>query len=202
MLKCASQHKVSPVTQIRRFNLSTNLEFFSKKCRNFYHNFYNFIAQPYIFTLTMTHVAATILQELYTIKMLEEKNILFIQIRGAWKSHNLQMLNQYLADIDNTIEQIKPGFFVLVDIRYMKPVCAEVSQFHILVQKKLMQKGLIAGAEITRPNQLLYQNTEYCATQSGIFKRTFTKFEEAYEWFKYIQQKYNHKLTKLDIKSK
>lgn len=133
---------------------------------------------------------------------MEEKNLLLIQIRGTWKSHNTKMLNQYLADIETTIEGFKPGFFVLVDIRYMKPVCAEVSKYHIAVQKKLMEKGIIAAAENARPNQLLYQNLDYCATQSGIFKRTFTKFEEAYEWFKYIQQKYKYKLDKFEDSSK
>ncbi len=143
-------------------------------------------------------MASTILQEYYTIKMMEEKKILLIQIRGQWKSHNTQMLNQYLEDIYFTVAQIRPGFFVLVDIRYMKPVCAEVSKIHILVQKTLIQKGLIAGAEIARPNQLLNQNLDYCATHSGIFKRTFTKFEEAYQWFDTIQQKYKHRLEKLE----
>ena len=118
--------------------------------------------------------------DLYEIKVDDDKNRLYLAVKGFWKSP--AQVPEYVADIKTAIDKLKPGFTILTDLRTMKPPTTDVGQLHVEAQKALVESGLSKTAEVVGQAILLEMQLKKYAQTSSMSKAEFESIEEAEAW--------------------
>ncbi|MEO1253933.1 MAG: hypothetical protein AAFY41_03470 [Bacteroidota bacterium] len=113
----------------------------------------------------------------YSLKCDNNRNRLFITIKGLWKSKD-----SYLKDLEAACKKMTPGFTIHVDLTTMKPPGQEIGGVHEEAQRILLKYGLSNTAEVQTDRALLRLALERYSDNSGMRKRVFFSHEEAEEW--------------------
>ena len=130
-----------------------------------------------------------VLQGYYLLKPLFNENLLYIQIRGAWKEKEMYKYANYIDDIAEVAEKFDGPFMILADLRNMEPVSYRVAKIHIEAQKILLKNGLLLTGEVISKNQLVQQSAQSFSNQSGMPKKSFISMEHALAWISDKKQK-------------
>ncbi|MGV3538722.1 MAG: hypothetical protein ACO1OQ_02870 [Rufibacter sp.] len=122
----------------------------------------------------------------YHIQVDKAKNRIFFKIKGGW-SHEAEV-PQFIEHWKEAISYIRPGFFILSDIREAKEHTPQVRHLHIQAQRMLIEAGLAQIAEVHSLNEPGSDHAIDLAQESKIPLNIFDNLQDAEAWLAEVDQ--------------
>ena len=118
--------------------------------------------------------------EYYSISVDSGKNRIYLTVQGFWKDPTV--VPNYIQDIEKAASSALQDFTVITDITQMRPPSPEVGELHMKAQTALVEKGLIATAEILPESVIAQASVDRYSKESGMNKGSFASIVEAESW--------------------
>ena len=117
----------------------------------------------------------------YDISADANKNRIYLTLSGFWSDKSA--VPDYLNDVSKSIQNVAPGFTVLVDMREFKTATEEITSIQKQAGGMLVQAGLERTAEVLSQEMKIQQITlENYGKASGMKKMSFHDEIEATKW--------------------
>ncbi len=118
--------------------------------------------------------------QLYSLLVDTSKNRLYIKITGFWEKES--SVDSYIADQKKAIEQLKPNFTVVADMREFKTLPQELVPKQESSQKDLAEAGMYRVAEILPGSVIASMQLERVTRKTHMPNNQFSSQEEGEKW--------------------
>jgi hypothetical protein len=116
----------------------------------------------------------------YEISYDEKKNRIFYKVIGYWPCCNI--VPNYLDDIGEVLNYVKPCFTMIVDASFVEPHPPEVEVIRKKAQSMAVQNGLLCAAEIVSSSFVSNLQFDEMTKSTNFRKNRFTNLEDAEEF--------------------
>lgn len=117
---------------------------------------------------------------LYGIYVDSAKNRIYYRASGFWES--VASVPDYLKHIEQTLEHVKPGFSMLVDIRQLEAHPKEVENLRKKAQQMAVKAGLKKSATVVPYDKISGTQFGFMTSDTGFPAGNFETRQQAENW--------------------
>jgi hypothetical protein len=116
----------------------------------------------------------------YLIEIDKSKNRIYLTIKGFWK--DVKDVPNYYSDWQRAMEEVTPGFTILMDAREMKTPTPEVAKLRVHAQKMVVDAGVRKMAELVPAGKTEQITLIRYAKESGMKTKSFENRDDSEAW--------------------
>jgi hypothetical protein len=116
----------------------------------------------------------------YSIEINKSATRINLTVKGFWK--DVKDVPNYYSDWQRAMEEVTPGFTILMDAKEMKTPTPEVAKLRVRAQKMLMKAGVRKMAELIPAGKTEQMTLNRYAKESGMKTKSFENRDEAEAW--------------------